>query len=187
MLFFTQSHLHSQGCSFFFNTLQYSFNPTDSSFNIRNVHCDPCIYGVEGVDACICRKNCDNAYSACTQACIDNFTGLLALAECMEQCQLLDGYCISACGSLPSRQRNATAYRYVLQIWWNDGFIGNFDGDPQIEIFSDISSPPPNTLSVSLPDIDFLNKAHCFVFGIRIEYDDSTCCIFAISHCFDIG
>lgn len=149
-------------CSLFGN-LKYSFNRQDSTFNAYALSCDPCVYGVEGADICRCRYNCEQARDSCARECIKNFTGFISLAQCIEQCDLHETYCKNGCGNMPARRREPIAYDYRLVLWWNEGLIANQDDPPKLVIATDlILGNPPNNLRIKLPQVWFLDKAHCF-------------------------
>lgn len=174
-------------CGFF--GIRYSFfNRQDSTFNAHALSCDPCVYGMDGADICRCRYNCEQARDSCAKECIKNFTGFIPLAQCIEQCDLYETYCKNGCGDMPARRREPIVYHYKLILWWNESLVANQDEPPKLIIDSDfILSNPPNNLSIKLPQVWFLDKAHCFLFFIRVFYDDGTCCIFYAHGCFPIG
>ncbi len=175
-------------CGIFLNPFPYSFNAADSTFNLHYVECDPCIYGYTGVNACRCHKNCYDEYKACMQDCRSGSGGRPPFAECMEACEMARNSCLSTCDSLPPRRKNAVGYGYYLAIAWTEGPIADPNVPAQIKlVLYHEPTPPPETLSIKLPNTTFMNKAYCFLFYIVIDYDDGSCCFFYTLECFDIG
>lgn len=184
----------------FNNQLDVKINFENSHLNISGLHCDICIYGLEGSNICECRKDCDlseeqeNEMEECIEDCeVRYYNDPVYLDYCLDGCEdyeqsIIDD-CQDECGNLPEEQREVVNYDVQLNIWYNTGFTETFAGQPNVIAGTPVLfGAPPNTVTVNL-NHEFPNKpiSYCYVVRTVLVYDDGTCCVYFDFECVNLG
>ena len=192
----------------FFNQLDLKYSSYDGvqSLYISRPDCDVCQIGVEGAEACECRKGCYSGVNAILDECRDdpywdqcaedyaydvyyeNVTYSLEEACCPEAQEHVED-CQNACGNVPSPIRSPIGFTYGVEIWTSTTTI--LDNPPStpsnaVIVGEEIEGNPTGvTVDIS----EYLTSdviSFCVETTYVILYDDGKCCMYKDRLCREI-